>query len=423
MINNSLHRYLTTRYIAVLILLTLVFSFLISFMNLSGMDDTTEYYMAYEAEVLSEYYQPTDKIIEFDLGKKEYYWGDENLPERYKNLIKQSVLEDHKANLYQSEDQFIYIFPYEHKEGLIFYVIHIFTPDTYTQGDQVLTDILTLISLMIVSCVIFYILKINRTVIQQIGDFHHWVKKVTEAEIGSIPQDKIPDDIYFDELLNTAETLAASLQLQHELRMKSQEMLQREKDFLSTLSHELRTPIAIISAATSLLKKRNQLTEKDISIVEKLIKANRNMQQLAETLLQLWRKQKGKQAKQQISLRPLIQEAIDNCAVYFAKELNISIDENQAVEVVEKIELVKIVVNNLLRNACQYSEGGNINLTLNGKSLCITNGYRKSDFENKSQLQFGFGVGLYLVEIICEQQNWQYVVKNNKDTFSVTVTF
>ena len=79
---NSLHRYLNKRYLAILVLLIILFSALILFMRSSAMDDTTDYYMHYDAQVLSEYYQKTDDIAEFDQGRKEYHWGIKNLPEQ-----------------------------------------------------------------------------------------------------------------------------------------------------------------------------------------------------------------------------------------------------------------------------------------------------------------------------------------------------
>ena len=49
---NSLHRYLNQRYLAILLLLITLFGALILFMRSSAMDDTTDYYMHYDAQVL-----------------------------------------------------------------------------------------------------------------------------------------------------------------------------------------------------------------------------------------------------------------------------------------------------------------------------------------------------------------------------------
>ena len=77
------------------------------------MDDTTEYYMFYEGEVLSEFYQPTDTIAEFDQDHKEYYWGDKVLAKRYKTLLKKSPLSNNELGLYHLDEQTIYSLPSE----------------------------------------------------------------------------------------------------------------------------------------------------------------------------------------------------------------------------------------------------------------------------------------------------------------------
>jgi len=65
MAEKSLQHFLNRRYLGVLLLLSIGFFVLIFVMHVSGMDKTSEYYMSYEAEVLSDYYRPEDNIIEF----------------------------------------------------------------------------------------------------------------------------------------------------------------------------------------------------------------------------------------------------------------------------------------------------------------------------------------------------------------------
>ena len=71
----SLQSFLNQRYISICIAIFMPFLLLIGYMNYWGMDDTSDYYMKYEAQVLSEHYSPYSEIIEFDEGFKEYYWG------------------------------------------------------------------------------------------------------------------------------------------------------------------------------------------------------------------------------------------------------------------------------------------------------------------------------------------------------------
>jgi signal transduction histidine kinase len=79
-------------------------------------------------------------------------------------------------------------------------------------------------------------------------------------------------------LISSQKSITTQYQLQ-------QYLIEREKHFLSSLSHELRTPIAIISAAVTLLKNNDKLLPKDIENLDKLNNANLTMKQLSHTLL------------------------------------------------------------------------------------------------------------------------------------------
>ena len=165
----SLHQFLNQRYLAILVLLIIVFSAVIVFMRYSAMDDTTDYYMYYDAQVLSEYYQVTDDIIEFDAGRKEYYWGVKRLPKRYQVLLEinddQSNLVLDEGHLYKLEDKIIYILPYYSIEKAeIFFVLHLFDLKGeavfYQSWQNAFIFLVTLFLLL----VIFYSLHTNRQI-------------------------------------------------------------------------------------------------------------------------------------------------------------------------------------------------------------------------------------------------------------------
>ncbi|SFD58559.1 sensor histidine kinase [Pseudoalteromonas denitrificans] len=412
----TLNQFLTRRYASILGLLVVLFIFLISFMNLTGMDDTTEYYMLYEAQVLSEYYQIPDDILEFDSGKKEYYWGVEQLPKKYQDKLNTQEQKANTAYLFEHNNQYIYTLFYQNPErSALFIVVHIFEQNNQSYHSQILRIELTLLLLLILLIVIGFIIFTNKKVTSQVGRLHLWVMALTNENTNSY---KLPDDLDFEELKNTAETLVLSYQKQQELNMKEQAILSREQAFLSTLSHEMRTPIAIISAASDLLNKRNTLSDKDKDTFKKVTKANNNMKQLTETLLQLWRKQPILNEIEKISLTELVNSIIEQL------ELDSSIIkvENKNDKPIEAQRiLVSIVVTNLLRNAYQYIGNGQIEITIDKDALVISNYFDKNI--TTSDEKFGFGIGLYLVEKICVQNNWGIHTHIEDSIFSVETLF
>jgi signal transduction histidine kinase len=442
---------------SILGLLIVVLVFFAYFMNLSGMDETTEYYMLYEAEVLTEYYQDGDIIVEFDQGRKEYYWQDQ-LPPFYQKLIAAQPAKRDKANLYQLKDQYIYILPFvfnheqkplqqslsQHKQTqqTIFYVIHLFNKqESEIQKQNVQRFFVLFLFIILLLCLLFIWLT-NGKVIKQIQDFHHWVKALAKLPAEQPITTELPAQLTFVELIETADTLLTSLQTQFSLRQQQQVRVEREKAFLASLSHELRIPIAIIAAAVSLLKKRAQLNEQDRAVIEKLAKANVNMQQLTQTLLQLWRRQKKEKSQQKFSLLALVQQEIEHSEQTISRPVKIHIcstcaiqsnegntEENNDIEIFTDKTLVQIIVSNLLRNACLYSGDEHVKVCITVNKLKVSNSYQLNQpliNDSTSQVYeqaYGFGFGLYIVEEICQQQNWQCKVQSNNENFTVEVIF
>ena len=418
--NQSLTYYLNRRYLLIIGLVVAAFTALISFMNWSGMDDTTEHYMFYEAEVLTEHYQPGQNVAEFDAGRKEYYWGQENLPKRYAKLVEGGQLELDEASLFFEGSQYIYILPFSlPDENSIFYVIHIFAHDEYAKSNQSIRLSLSFLSFLLFVLLIFFITRVNRRVAEQINVFEDWMANISKQSATEYPDAKIPDKVCFSELLGAAERLQNSLQTQYELGQVEKDRVKREKDFLSSLSHELRTPISVIAAAISVHKKRNELSDKDNKVLDKLARANGNMKLMTSTLLQVWRKQKSANKPISLSLAQRVTKSIESSYAYCSSNIRINLEISSRESVVADESLVEIALVNLLRNACQYTSDANIDVSVSKTKIRIKNAY-DSDHQYADS-NYGFGFGLYLVETICQQQGWPFHVRNENSCFIVEI--
>lgn len=441
---SSLHQFLNQRYLAILVLLIIVFSAVIVFMRYSAMDDTTDYYMYYDAQVLSEYYQVTDDIIEFDAGRKEYYWGVKRLPKRYQVLLEinddQSNLVLDESHLYKLEDKIIYILPYYSIEKAeIFFVLHLFDLKGEAMFYQSWQNAFIFLVTLFLLLVIFYSLHTNRQITRQMADFSLWVQSMSHLECKDLRQQKTPESLSFTELVNSADFLQTSLLTQYELQHKEQALLTREKHFLSSLSHELRTPMAIMAAALTLLNNSEAITAKDKNKLAKLNKAHLTMKQLTNTLLQLWRGQQALTQQKQVShalqnkvflLDELVENSVVACKEHFAKRtICFAVNMQGNTSLFGQLELADILITNLLRNACQYSVLGKVNVDIRDHTLVIENDILAHSAENKtleleeSGISYGYGVGLFLAETICQQQQWQLNISSNAQQFTVEVVF
>jgi len=439
MINQSKHslrRFLNQRYLAILVLLILLFTAVIIFMRYSAMDDTTDYYMHYDAQVLSDYYQITDDIVEFDAGRKEYYWGVSRLPERYRSLLEinedQTRVKINETQLYQLAGKSVYILPYYSvAKAEVFFVLHLFDLKNEAMFYQSWQNNFILLITLLLLFVIFYSLQTNRQITRQMHDFSVWVKSMSCFEYNELQNQKPPESLTFEELISSANYLQSSLLTQYELQQKEQKLLTREKHFLSSLSHELRTPMAIMAAALTLLNKSDNIIAKDRDKLVKLDKAHLTMKQMTNTLLQLWRGQKNLAQNKVFLLDELIENSVSFCQQQFKKRnIFFDINMNGNTKLYGQLELAGILINNLLRNACQYSEDGNVSIDINNQCLLIENVIAEvNDTSSKdmnsevSEVTYGYGLGLFLAEKICQQQQWQLKITSKAQLFSVQVTF
>lgn len=464
---KSLHRFLNQRYLAILVTLIAIFVSVVLFMRHSAMDDTTDYYMQYDAQVLSEHYAVSNQIMEFDAGIKEYYWGTSRLPQAYKQLLgiaenqlngikNEPVLANellpnklepnelpnellNETKVYQLEQNVIYILPYfSDAKNEIFFVVHIFDQQREAMFYQAWLNSFILLVALCLAFVIFYSLHTNKSITRQMSDFYHYISTMSQFDYTQLQQHTLPETIQFEELVNSATSLQASLLAQHELQHSEQALLIREKHFLSSLSHELRTPIAIISAALTLLNKSENINATDKGKLLKLNNAHLKMKQLTQTLLQLWRSEQSSSvvsenidgqhqiANKVFLLDELIEQAVTSCQQQFSrKNIQFVIEMDEHMRLYGQYELANILINNLLRNACQYTADGNIKLVLKNKALMVENRIAENAItaisDEATELSYGYGLGLFLAEKISQQCHWSLDITSTDQLFRVKV--
>lgn len=390
------------------------------------MDDTSEYYMEYEAQMLTSYYQLGDKVKEFHPEFKEYYWGITSLPQQYQLLIADAPPVLNQLNWYQNDTHDIYIYPYSVNQSE-FIVVHLFALGDYGDSFEFTSQFLVIATLLLLLLIVAAITWVSRSAVTEITHFQLWLETLKNQK-----QDKnlVAKDLRFTELQQAADTIISSRNSELALQKQDLERVNREKSFLSTLSHELRTPIAIISAATTLLEKRGALCEKDAKTLAKLTKANGNMKKLTNVLLQLWRRQESNLSKHNIVLHDSVETAIEECKQSIATDISFTISSEDTVltSIQSSPELVDICLLNILRNACQYSANDKVLIYLNNNKLTVKNTIDDQPYRNFSDSHsiypdYGFGLGLYLVENICNHQHWHLEVDKTQSKFCVSINF
>jgi signal transduction histidine kinase/ActR/RegA family two-component response regulator len=173
------------------------------------------------------------------------------------------------------------------------------------------------------------------------------------------------------------QNITARKQAEHDrerLMGQLQEHDQQKNDFLATLAHELRNPLAAISNAVSLLSISEDEEDRDYS-TEAIRRQTSHLSRLVDDLLDISRINLGKiELRQEIlDATPILESAIQtvkNLVEERQHSLEVTIQRNALWVNADPTRLEQIVTN-LLNNAAKYSK--------NGGSIRLSAGYEGSE--------------------------------------------
>jgi signal transduction histidine kinase len=187
---------------------------------------------------------------------------------------------------------------------------------------------------------------------------------------------------------------------------------QEQKEFTENASHEMQTPLAILSGNVDMLLQSPNLNENDMLHIERIERSIQKLSSLNKTLL-LLAKIENKQFldRKKINFNQLVDQSILQFEDYIqSKEISIEKEIPEDFEIELDVSLAEILINNLLQNAIRHNElGGKIILYAINNTFSISNTGPTIDFE-QSELFTRFkkssvstdstGLGLSIVKSI-----------------------
>ena len=192
------------------------------------------------------------------------------------------------------------------------------------------------------------------------------------------------------------------------------EFVERERYFTDSASHELRTPITVITGALELLE-QSDLSATDVKVLDRVRRATLDMKTTIEMFLCLARETDDGLYDEQFLVMPLVSKAIDQQRYLLSRKLvDVDIDELAKPRVSGHPQAFFIAVNNLVRNAFEHtlSPQGPITIRIKEHELLITNQVsRGADDRNtpsESSSSHGYGLGLGIVQRLCERNGWSF---------------
>lgn len=214
-------------------------------------------------------------------------------------------------------------------------------------------------------------------------------------------------------------------------------------DFVSNMTHELKTPIAIAYSANDALLNYDTSNDQQKKVTYLNI-ANKQLKRLGELVenilaMSMERRKMMKLKPERVLLRSFIEEIAAAQRMRGEKEIAINVDVAEVVSIeADKAHLANIL-NNLIDNAIKYSgDSVEINISGNEREISVTdNGigipaksiqhlfdkFYRVPHGNRQDVR-GYGIGLYYVKCILDKMGWAIEVRSTEGKGSVfTVKF
>ena len=214
-------------------------------------------------------------------------------------------------------------------------------------------------------------------------------------------------------------------------------------DFVSNMTHELKTPIAIAYSANDALLNYDTSNDPDKK-TKYLTIANKQLKRLGELVenilaMSMERRKTMKLRPEDIQLREFVEEIAAAQRMRGDKDItiNVNVADNIVVEA-DKTHLAN-VLNNLIDNAIKYSDesveisisGDNNELSVRDNGIGIPsksipylfNKFYRVPHGNRQDVR-GYGIGLYYVKSILDKMGWDIEAKSTEGEGSVfTIKF
>jgi signal transduction histidine kinase len=198
--------------------------------------------------------------------------------------------------------------------------------------------------------------------------------------------------------------------------------LQREKWFTGDISHELRTPMMVISSSIDLLRQGSPTPEQKEKIYENIENAIKGVNELIVTFLLLARGKDGDEDELvHTHVVDVANGIVDNMKLYAVdKSIRFKVNADEDYVVSLNPTLFSIVLSNLVKNAVFNTEKGEISVSISRQGFQVKDtGPGLPDvvrqFINGSgalplkRSDSHVGLGLSIVKRVCEREHWQII--------------
>lgn len=214
---------------------------------------------------------------------------------------------------------------------------------------------------------------------------------------------------------------------------RSEALYQQQKQFIGNASHELQTPLAVLSGRMEWLLDHTELTEEQMGEVLQMQRTLKRLSRLNKTLLLLTKIDNHQFPESTtVDIASLVREQQElYCEIFSARDIHWSLSLPESFPVQMNESLASVLVTNLMKNACLHSEpGAEVQVRLENRTLTVSNpGAAPLDqeqvfkrFYQGAKKEGSTGLGLALVKAVADYYGLPiaYRFLDGKHCFSVS---
>jgi signal transduction histidine kinase len=195
--------------------------------------------------------------------------------------------------------------------------------------------------------------------------------------------------------------------------------VERERAFIDSASHELRTPISVIAGAAELASAQPGMPPTAQHQLARIRRTSHEIERLIALLLVLAKDpQRLAYASDRIDLDQLLPEIVEDYRpMALEKGLTLALMPPPACEIVAPMPVVQAAIGNLLRNAIENSDSGEIAIRLQSGAVVeiVDPGHGMTPEEISTIYarmargggREGTGIGLQLISRLCAHLGWR----------------
>jgi len=210
--------------------------------------------------------------------------------------------------------------------------------------------------------------------------------------------------------------LAAAL---HSLATRVTAHVARERNFTRDASHELRTPLTVIRVASDIALGDPDMTPRLSRGLQRIQRAGRDMEAVIDAFLILAREADVEPQVELFDVNEIVRYEVDNARELIAgRPVEIHLHSDGPVMLHAPPRVLQVVVSNLLRNACSYTDEGRIDVDVLEDRVAVRDtGIGMSAealgrafepfYRAEPSRPQGTGLGLSIVRRLCDRFGWK----------------